>query len=61
MAKLEAAFAGESPIAESKVHAAPFRATLEKARKRFTALARVEERHASHYQARLDQVSGQAT
>ena len=47
-------------IEESKVHAAQFRATLEKAQKRFAALARVEERHAAHYQARLDQVSATA-
>jgi rubrerythrin len=44
-------------IEESKVHAAQFKATLEKAQKRFAALAKVEERHAAHYQARLDQVS----
>ena len=43
-------------IEESRVHAAQFKATLEKARKRFAALARVEERHASHYQAQLDKV-----
>jgi rubrerythrin len=35
------------------VHAAQFRATLEKAQKRFAALARVEERHANHYKAQL--------
>ena len=46
----------DEQIAESKVHAAQFRATLEKAQRRFAALARVEERHAAHYQARLDQV-----
>ncbi|NMM07740.1 rubrerythrin family protein [Polaromonas sp.] len=50
----------DEQIAESKAHAALFRATLEKAQKRFAALARVEERHARHYQARLAQVSGQA-
>lgn len=44
-------------IEESKVHAAQFRATLEKAQKRFAALARVEERHAAHYQAQLDKIS----
>ncbi len=43
-------------IEESKVHAAQFKATLLKAQKRFAALAKVEERHAAHYQARLDQV-----
>ena len=43
-------------IEESKVHAAQFRATLEKAQKRFAALAKVEERHARHYQAQLDKI-----
>ena len=40
-------------IEESKVHAAQFKATLEKAQKRFAALTKVEERHAKHYQNRL--------
>ena len=44
-------------IERSKVHAAQFRATLEKAQKRFAALAKVEERHAAHYRARLDEVT----
>ncbi|MBU3737463.1 MAG: rubrerythrin [Rhodoferax sp.] len=43
----------EEQIEESRTHAAQFRVTLEKAQKRFAALARVEERHAGHYQARL--------
>jgi rubrerythrin len=43
----------DEQIAESRVHAAQFRATLEKAQKRFAALAKVEERHARHYQAQL--------
>ena len=47
-------------IEESKVHAAQFKATLEKAQKRFAALARVEERHAKHYQTQLDKVIAQA-
>lgn len=46
----------DEQIAESKEHAAQFRATLEKAAKRFAALAKVEEKHARHYQATLDQV-----
>jgi rubrerythrin len=46
----------DGQIEESRVHAAQFKATLEKARKRFAALAHVEERHARHYQARLDAV-----
>jgi rubrerythrin len=37
-------------IAESKEHAAEFRAVLAKAEKRFAALARVEQRHAEAYQ-----------
>ena len=44
-------------IAESKVHAAQFKATLEKAQKRFAALAKVEERHANHYKAQLATLS----
>jgi rubrerythrin len=44
-------------IEESKVHAAQFKATLEKAQKRFAALAKVEERHANHYKAQLAKVS----
>ena len=43
-------------IEESKVHAAQFTATLLKAQKRFGALAKVEERHANHYQAQLNRV-----
>ena len=46
----------DEQIAESRAHAQQFRATLEKAQKRFAALARVEERHARHYQAQLDKV-----
>ncbi len=47
----------DEQIAESKVHAAQFRATLEKAQKRFAALARVEERHANHYKEQLARVA----
>jgi rubrerythrin len=43
----------DEQIEESRVHAAQFQATLEKAQKRFAALAKVEERHANHYKARL--------
>ena len=46
----------DEQIEESKVHAAQFKAMLDKAQKRFAALAKVEERHAAHYQARLDAV-----
>jgi rubrerythrin len=44
-------------IAESKEHAARFASTLEKAAKRFAALAKVEERHANQYRAVLAKVS----
>jgi rubrerythrin len=44
-------------IAESKDHAAQFKRTLELAAKRFAALAKVEERHANHYQAALDKLN----
>jgi rubrerythrin len=47
----------DEQIAESKEHAEQFRATLEKAAKRFAALAKVEERHANHYRATLDRVN----
>jgi rubrerythrin len=47
----------DEQIAESKEHAARFAATLTKAAKRFAALAKVEQRHAGHYQARLDEVN----
>jgi rubrerythrin len=47
----------DEQIDESKVRAAQSWATLEKARKRFAALAKVEERHASHYQAQRAKVS----
>ena len=48
----------DEQIEESKVHAAQFRATLEKAQKRFAALAKVEERHANHYRETLARVTG---
>ena len=44
----------DEQIAESKEHAENFKHTLEKAAKRFAALAKVEERHANHYQQALD-------
>ena len=44
----------DQQIDESKEHADSFRLTLEKAAKRFAALAKVEERHASHYRAALE-------
>ena len=46
----------DGQIAESKEHAEQFRATLEKAAKRFAALAKVEERHANHYRETLARV-----
>jgi len=44
-------------IAESKEHAEMFRSVLEKAAKRFAALAKVEEKHAKHYQAQKDAIA----
>jgi rubrerythrin len=41
----------DEQMAESREHAERFRAVLEKAAKRFAALAKVEEKHAQHYQA----------
>lgn len=47
----------DEQIAESKEHAAHFAKILATAAKRFAALAKVEQRHAAHYQARLDAVT----
>ncbi len=47
----------DEQIAESKEHAEMFTAVLEKAAKRFAALAKVEERHANHYREALAKVS----
>ncbi len=47
----------DEQIAESKEHAAQFKAVLEKAAKRFAALATVEERHANHYKATLAKIA----
>ena len=47
----------DAQIAESKEHAEMFKAVLEKAAKRFAALAKVEERHANNYQAVLDKLA----
>lgn len=49
----------DEQIAESKEHAHQFRITLEKAAKRFAALAKVEERHANHYRQALQNVTPQ--
>jgi rubrerythrin len=46
----------DEQIAESKEHAARFQATLEKAARRFAALAKVEEKHARHYSDTLARV-----
>lgn len=48
----------DEQIEESKEHAERFRKTLEKAAKRFAALAKVEERHANHYIAQLAKIAG---
>jgi rubrerythrin len=47
----------DEQIEESKEHAQMFKAVLEKASKRFAALAKVEERHAKNYQATLDKLA----
>jgi len=47
----------QQQIGESKEHAELFKATLEKAAKRFAALAKVEERHANQYRAVLASIS----
>ena len=50
----------DEQIAESKEHAEAFRRTLEKATKRFAALAKVEERHANQYRAALAAANARA-
>ena len=50
----------DEQIAESKAHAERFKAVLEKAAKRFAALAKVEERHANNYKATLERVQARA-
>ncbi len=47
----------DEQIAESKEHAEMFKGVLEKAAKRFAALAKVEEKHAKHYQAQKDAIT----
>lgn len=47
----------DEQIIESKEHAEMFQAVLEKAAKRFSALARVEEKHANHYAEQLARVA----
>lgn len=47
----------DEQIAESQEHAQRFAAVLALAAKRFAALARVEERHASHYRSVLANVT----
>jgi rubrerythrin len=47
----------DEQIAESKEHAEMFSAVLEKAAKRFAALARVEEKHANHYRSQLNNIA----
>jgi rubrerythrin len=44
-------------IAESREHAEQFQAMLQRAAKRFAALARVEERHANQYRTALAKAS----
>jgi len=62
IAEGNSAAAGEfaEQIDESKVHAQQFREVLEKAAKRFAALAKVEERHANHYKEALARATARA-
>ena len=54
--KLEIQKEMQEQIAESKEHAKQFSAILAKAEKRFAALKKVEERHATAYQRMLQEV-----
>jgi rubrerythrin len=47
----------DEQIVESKEHAERFQSVLDKAAKRFAALARVEEKHAQHYRAQQDAIA----
>lgn len=47
----------DEQIAESKEHAERFKAVLDKAAKRFAALAKVEEKHANHYRSQLNTIA----
>ncbi len=47
----------DEQIIESREHADMFKAVLDKAAKRFAALAKVEEKHARHYQATLEKLA----
>jgi len=53
---VNAANEARQQIAESREHAEQFAAVLAKAQKRFAALARVEQRHATAYQRMLEEV-----
>ena len=57
--RLLAAKEMDDQIAESEEHAATFAQTLEKAQKRFSALAKVEENHAKHYQTQLESLTSE--
>ncbi len=50
----------DEQIAESREHATRFAAVLVQAARRFAALAKVEERHANAYRARLDRTRANA-
>ena len=51
----------DEQIAESKEHADLFQSVLDKAAKRFAALAKVEEKHANHYQAQKTRLRPERT
>ena len=53
---LEAAIEAQHQIDESKEHAEQFSEVLKKAEKRFAALAKIEQRHATAYQKMLEEV-----
>jgi rubrerythrin len=51
----------DEQIEESRLHAQQFKAVLDKAARRFAALAKVEERHANQYRAALARVGSVRT
>ena len=55
--RMDAVAEMDEQMAESQEHAEMFKTVLEKAAKRFAALAKVEEKHARHYQAQQDKIA----
>ncbi len=55
--RMDAVAEMDGQIVESKEHAEMFKTVLDKAAKRFAALAKVEQKHANHYQAQKNRIA----